>query len=252
MSIMDNFFEDDSLDSNSDDSGHDEDEDEEDDEIMEDTDEMYKKYFGGRSWNGFSELRASMAHGQNIETVRSSLHRSIGPSSDMLQPVVTVKSISCENQSILLAKGWKLGRWEEVEIHNEIHPDPILQDIVHRQPQVVHNHNLTPKKMRFHRNFTPKKGSSPFSRTMSVPDLSRISEIDKPMDDPPFRENMEESMTFLKKLFSHQQEGGITFPTTLLSPPDSRICKFIHSSISKSQIFYRFISTVYLMTYILP
>eukprot|EP00532_Pseudo-nitzschia_australis_P013907 CAMPEP_0168225936 /NCGR_PEP_ID=MMETSP0140_2-20121125/13081_1 /TAXON_ID=44445 /ORGANISM="Pseudo-nitzschia australis, Strain 10249 10 AB" /LENGTH=832 /DNA_ID=CAMNT_0008156861 /DNA_START=25 /DNA_END=2524 /DNA_ORIENTATION=+ len=213
----------------------DDDDDDEDDEILEDTDEMYKKYFGERTWNGISELRASMAqHSQNIETVRSSLHRSIGPSSDMLQPVVTVKSISREHQSILLAKGWKLGRWEEVGIqHNEIHPDPVmLRDNVHHQhqhqPQVgAHNHhNATPKKTRLHRNVTPKKkGSSPFSRTMSVPNLSRISEIDnKPMvDDPPLRENMEESMTFLKKLFSHQQEGGITFPTTLLSPPDSRI-----------------------------
>ena len=39
------------------------------------------------------------------------------------------------------------------------------------------------------------------------------------------RPNMEESMTFLRKLFNHQQEGGNPYPT-LLSPPDSPMCKF--------------------------
>lgn len=33
--------------------------------------------------------------------------------------------------------------------------------------------------------------------------------------------NMQESMLFLRKLFSHQQEGGNTFPPSLLSPPDN-------------------------------
>lgn len=37
------------------------------------------------------------------------------------------------------------------------------------------------------------------------------------------RPNMEESMTFLKKLFTHQQEGGAGFPN-LMSPPDSPLC----------------------------
>ena len=40
------------------------------------------------------------------------------------------------------------------------------------------------------------------------------------------RPNMEESMTFLKKLFTHQQEGGGGFPS-LLSPPDSPLRKFL-------------------------
>jgi hypothetical protein len=38
------------------------------------------------------------------------------------------------------------------------------------------------------------------------------------------RPNMEESMTFLRKLFTHQQEGGTSFPT-LRSPPDSPLSK---------------------------
>jgi len=238
MSVMDNFFEDDSLESNSDDSGNDdEDEDEEDDEIMQHTDEIYKRYFGGRSWKGISEMRASMAQGQNIESARSMLHRSrlsVGPSSDMLQPVVTVNVVARDNQSILLAKGWKLGRWEDGETYGETYSDPKFESYVQHQPRLVQN-----------RDITPKKGNSSFSRTMSVPNLSMMSEIDKRMDDPPFRENMEESMTFLKKLFTHQQEGGITFPTTLLSPPDSKICKFDNSALlflSKSLYFYWYVS----------
>ena len=42
VSVMNNFFEDDSLESNSDDSGND-DEDEDEDDLMEDTDEIYKR-----------------------------------------------------------------------------------------------------------------------------------------------------------------------------------------------------------------
>lgn len=217
MSVMNNFFEDDSLESNSDDSGNDD--EGEDDELMEDTDEIYKRYFGGRSWKGFSEIRTSMAQTQSIESSRSMLHRSICPSSDMLQPVVTVNVVVHESQNILLAKGWKLGRWEDGDVHRDADLDLKSENSVQRQPRLLNNQDKT-----------PKKGSSSFSRTMSVPDLSRASEINRPMDDPSFRENMEESMTFLKKLFSHQQEGDITFPTTLLSPPDSKICKLVNSS----------------------
>ena len=208
MSVINNFFEDDSLESNSDDSGN----GDEDDELMEDTDEIYKRYFGGRSWKGFSEIRTSMAQAQSIDSSRSVLHRSIGPSSDMLQPVVTVIVVVNEHPNILLAKGWKLGRWEYGNVHNDA--DPGTKSEKNVQPQLLHSQHRMRKK------------TLSSSRTISVPDLSRVSEINNPMEDPPFRENMEESMTFLKKLFSHQQEGNITFPTTLQSPPDSRICKF--------------------------
>jgi hypothetical protein len=46
------------------------------------------------------------------------------------------------------------------------------------------------------------------------------------------RPNMQESMVFLRKLFSHQQEGN-PFPPTLLSPPDSPMRK---SSVPNSNI----------------
>jgi hypothetical protein len=215
-SVLDTFFEDDSLDSNSDDSGNDD--EDEDDEVMEDTDEIYKRYFGGRSWKRFSGITTSMAHAQSTES-RSMIQRSIGPSSDMLQPIVTVNVVVQESQNILLAKGWKFGRWEDANIQFDAGPSLKPENIVHYPPRLLHDQNRMVK----------KDASSP-SRTMSVPELSSGSEPRKPTENPPFRENMEESMTFLKKLFSHQQEGDITFPTTLLSPPDSRICKSVNST----------------------
>ena len=205
LSAMENFFEDDSLESNSDDSGNDD--EDEDDEMMQHTDEIYKRYFGTRSQD------------QTIESTRSMLHRSrltVGPSSDMLQPVVTItyphNIAILDTQSIHLAKGWKFGKWENRETSPESKFDINMQN----PPQFIQ-----------YQDINAKKEKSSFSRTMSVPNmnLSRISESD-PRSDLPFRENMEESMTFLKKLFLHQQEGGITFPTTLQSPPDSPICKF--------------------------
>jgi len=199
LSVMENFFEEDSLESISDDSGNDDDDD--DDEMIQNTDEIYKRYFGGRTWKGFSEMRTSMSQGTTIESNRSMLQRSmlsVGPSSDMLQPTVTITNplnvAALDNQGILLAKGWKLGRWKIRETYSD-----------HKfETNVLH---LTPKKEKF-------------SRTMSVPNyLSKISELP----------NLEESATFVKTLFIHQQEGGITFPTTLLPPPDrdmnQRVCR---------------------------
>ena len=210
LSVMENFFEEDSLESNSDDSSNDDDDDDDDDddEIIQNKDEIYKRYFGGgRTWKGYSGMRASMPQGTAIESTRSMLQRSmlsVGPSSDMLQPIVTVAHplnvAALDIQGILLAKGWKLGRWENRETYPESKSESNIQD----QPQLLPYPDVT-----------PKKGKSSFSRAMSVPNFSEISE----------RPNVEESMTFLKKLFTHQQEDGVTFPTTLMSPPDSPIRK---------------------------
>jgi len=43
------------------------------------------------------------------------------------------------------------------------------------------------------------------------------------------RPGVQESMIFLRKLFSHQQDGGNQIPS-LLSPPDSPMRKFVLSS----------------------
>ena len=212
MSVMDNFFEDDSLESNSDDSGNDDDDD--DDDMMEDTDEMYKRYFGGGPWKGFSDASSPMAQSQNIIASRSVVHRSIGPSSDMLQPVVTVNVVVQDNQNILLAKGWKLGRWDRG--NGNIDADADIKNNV-QQPRRALNYGRT------------KKGASSFSRTMSVPELSRVSEVEKLVHEPPLQENTEEPIKFLNKLFSHQQDNDFETPSTLLSPPESKICKFQNS-----------------------
>ncbi len=222
MSVMDNFFEDDSLESNSEDSGNDDDDDE-DEDMMEDTDEIYKRYFGGRSWKGFSDTSSPMAQSQNIVASRSVIHRSIGPSSDMLQPVVTINVVMKENQNILLAKGWKLGRWDNGNDRIDADADTKNNG---KQPRRILNYDRT------------KKGVSPFSRTMSVPEMSRFSEVKNFRRDPPLEENTEEPIKFLNKLFSHHQDDDFATPITLLSPPESKICKFQNSV--TSGLFFSF------------
>ena len=219
MSVINNFFEDedDSLESNSDDSGNDD--GDENDELTEDTDEIYKRYFGGSSWKGFSDIRTSMVESQSTNSSRLIHHRSIGPSSDMLQPVVTLNVVVHEKKNIRLAEGWKLGRWDNGARNIDANPESKPQNNFQNLTQVLVN-----------RDISPKKGTSSFSRTMSVPDLSLFSVDKKTMGDPPFRENMEESMTFLNNLHFHQQQGSLEFPTSLLSPPDSKICKLKNST----------------------
>lgn len=173
MSVVDNFFEDDSLESNSDDSGNDNDNEDEDEDLMEDTDEIYKRYFGRRTWKGLSEIRTSLAQAQSIESTRSMLHRSIAPSSDMLQPVVTVNVVVQENQSILLAKGWKLGRWKDNNLHSAADSDLNSENNGQDQTRLLKIQDIL-----------QRKGSSSFSRTISVPDLSRLSGSYNMMDDP--------------------------------------------------------------------
>ena len=79
---------------------------------------------------------------------------------------------------------------------------------------------------------------STFPRPKSDPNLFKVSGNDRaravpvPLDEPvvhggeyTVRPNREESMTFLKKLFTHQQEGAKTTLSPFMSPPDSPRCK---------------------------
>ncbi|KAL3918200.1 MAG: hypothetical protein SGILL_004350 [Bacillariaceae sp.] len=234
MSVLENFFEDESLDSNSDDSG-DEDEDDVDEEDQLDLpgEEIDKQHFGNRQWR--SNHRSTMVDGQNQD---SSRHRhSFGPSSDMLSPIVRVTRSNptvLNGQSVDLAKRWKLGNWDQDD--DESRRDfqgetPLRRNIAKSsKTSLPHYRDLM--------SVSPKRGQS-FSRTRSDPNLSKSdrrkkSRFDVPMDEPgvhgghyTVRPKMEENMTFLKKLFTHQREAGTTFPT-LLIPPDSPVRK--HSS----------------------
>jgi hypothetical protein len=84
-------------------------------------DEIYKRYFGGRTWKGTVEKieqANSSSRLQSSESPGSSrkIRPFVGPSSDMLAPVVSVThdydSIMLNHQSTFLAKGWELGAWD--------------------------------------------------------------------------------------------------------------------------------------------
>jgi hypothetical protein len=238
MSVLEKFFEDESLDSNSDDSGDDDDDNDEEDTLeqpSDDNDEIYNRYFGNRQWRS-NPIRSSMlADGKGDLSVTAQHHRhSFGPSSDMLSPVVKVTLSNPDvlnGQSVDFAEQWKLGNWD----HGGYEAKRRQQDIkllqLSRTPtraNLPHYRDLVP--------LSPKRANS-FSRTRSDPNLSesdrkKKSRFEVTMDEPgvhgghyTVRPKMEENMTFLKKLFSHQREAGTTFPT-LLIPPDSPVCTY--------------------------
>ncbi|KAG7356776.1 zinc-ribbon C4HC2 type domain containing protein [Nitzschia inconspicua] len=230
LSVLENFFEDESLDSNSSDSNDDE-TDDEDEDLPQPSDEIYKRYFGNRSWKG-NQMQSSVASGKAMASaVQESRQRpSLGLSSEMLAPVVTVLRCDREvmsGQRIDFAKRWKLGNWDH-------HHDETMiesQDMLEAKTKSLSKLNLP-----HYRDLVPvspaRVGS--FARTHSDPNLSktdkqRKARFDRPKDEPgvhgghyTVRPNIEESMNFLNKLYSHQKDAGTTFPT-LVSPPDSPV-----------------------------
>lgn len=228
MSVLEDFFEDESLDSNSDDSGDDDD----DDEIVQPTDEIiYKRYFGGRPLKGTAEKYPPRAPTARSQAIISSI----------LSPVVNVHhsfdGALLNGQSVLFATKWKLGPWDDSEASKgETKKDERIDiDFEDTKRQLPHYRDLVPA--------TAMRRQS-FSRTRSDPNLNSSRQVSSKFDlDQPVhggeysvRPNMEESMTFLRKLFSHHQEAGTTFPT-LLSPPDSPVCKLLFYVLSSRHIF---------------
>lgn len=235
MSVLDDFFEDESLESASDESGDEDD----DDEGGQHADEIYKRYFGGKVWKGTVERSSH----------RSSTARSQTIISSMLSPIVNIHhsfdEVVLNGQYVQLAKRWKLGPWDISEAcWGETKIDQRIDFGVDNKDHLPHYRDLVPA--------TPRDGPS-FSRTRSDPNLNstirsesnadakRHSASEHDIDEPvhggeySVRPNMEESMTFLRKLFSHHQESGTTFPT-LLSPPDNPVCKLIFLVLSSLHI----------------
>lgn len=229
MSVLDDFFEDESLESISDESGDDDD----DDDGGQPTDEIYKRYFGGKAWKATVERSSHRAPTTRNQTIISS----------MLSPVVNVHhsfdGILLNGQNVQLATRWKLGPWDNSEAcWGETKSDESIEvGFDNSKGQLPHYRDLVP--------VTPREGPA-FSRIRSDPNLNsrirspsnihanRHSTSGRDLDEPvhggeySVRPNMEESMTFLKKLFSHHQESGTTFPT-LLSPPDNPVRKLFAS-----------------------
>lgn len=139
MSAGDNFFEDESLDSNSSESG--------DEGALAHTsnDHIYNRYFGSKAWKGSVEKGddGGSHRRQNSESTATTPTRKsgfVGPSYDMLAPVVSVThdfdSEIVSHQSIELARGWELGGWENSTfsdsllsaMKNEENPDTAIFD----------------------------------------------------------------------------------------------------------------------------
>ena len=116
----DNFFEDESLGSNS--------SDDDDDDIgtPEAAEELYQRYFGSQAWKGgssheISGASASLSQSRVPDSPSSptrikKVRPFLGPTSDMLAPVVSLtRQFDREilsYQSIAIAEGWELGPWD--------------------------------------------------------------------------------------------------------------------------------------------
>ena len=128
-----NFFEDDSLGSNS------SDEDEDDEGLgNSQTEDVYKRYFGGQDHVKGEVPKAlqSPSLSPNLRTKKPQPFA--GPSSDILCPVVRlIRNYDKDmlgNQSVTLAEGWELGPWDtslnmpDLEVPFPLHPEESKSD----------------------------------------------------------------------------------------------------------------------------
>ena len=158
--------------------------------------------------------------------------RFLGPSSETLSPVVRisnqVESLVMSGQSAELAAGFILGIGNGYLASGSSQEEKMesMGEIAARKVPIK-----GPGLPKYTRSAT--QTSNYFPRPQSDPNFlkghyqGKTEQYDEPGvhgGEYSVRPNMEESMTFLRKLFNHQQEGGKPYPT-LLSPPDSPMCK---------------------------
>eukprot|EP00980_Cylindrotheca_fusiformis_P009435 scaffold2065_cov107-Cylindrotheca_fusiformis.AAC.5 len=248
LSADDNFFEEESLDSNSSDSG--------DDGSLAQTsnDHLYNRYFGSTAWKGTVEKGGNDGshRRQNSESSAATPTRKtvpfVGPSYDMLAPVVRVTheldSAIVSHQSLELAQGWELGVWQAPTFSGSLESAKGKEERSNLSIFELETASLLPDQELPHYRFLspnpPAKGSSTMSRTKSDPSMSfkslaqrlRASNMDEKGvhgGEYSVRPSMEDSMKFLKKLFSHQHDVAGSFPN-MLSPPDNPLQWDRHSS----------------------
>ena len=245
--VGDNFFEEESLDSNSSDSG--------DDGELIGSDHIYKRYFGARAWKSTIEKsEGTGTHSRQNSEASSKVIPDVGPSYDMLAPVVRVNHDYDETmlnyQSVTLARGWDLGGWEDPggNASKELgYKDQDLEPIsgTTNDSFLSTSQESAAKGLPHYRYLSQQPSFLPIARTKSDTNLthhimskrSRVS-LDEPGvhgGEYSIRPNMEESMTFLKKLFSHHQDGGGTF-----LPPDNPLSKYKYEIILSFFCYVRF------------
>lgn len=118
MTAEENFFEDESSNSDSSDDG--------DDVAVPTSNHMYNRYFGARAWKGSEPGEEAPSTGTHRRTGSDAsaftpiknAPEVVGPSYEMLAPAVRVtrdfdKEI-ISNQRIELAQRWELGMWEDL------------------------------------------------------------------------------------------------------------------------------------------
>lgn len=278
----DNFFEDESLGSNS------SDDDDDDMGTPEAAEELYQRYFGSQAWKGGSSHEISGASASSSQsrvpdspsspTRIKKVRPFLGPTSDMLAPVVSLtRQFDREilsYQSIAIAEGWELGPWDTFTNDEDTDPYAVAMRLEESkidtpdgfsqkgQPQLQSSYresccsltalfhfccatHLGLPNYRYLSNTTSgtSPGFSSIVRTKSDGNLEKkfrqnydanttispstgeslrrmMKESGLQGSGSSVRPNMEESIKFLKKLFTQPHEGGTAGFSTVFSPPD--------------------------------
>jgi hypothetical protein len=253
--LGDNFFDDDSESSS-----------EQPEDVSEDLGEgvdsknkkaLYESYFG--DVRGATETGESAGESERKLSDRKTSNHVVGPSSDTLAPVVQVSHefdrIALNNQSLELAKAWQLGEWASTISDDDFPEDQVgsaMMDLSERsrgsvvgKAEEYLGSPLTPPRrgtgLTSYRALlpSPDREVKPIHRSTSSPALKAIvlpGTVKSVDGDEPgvhggeysVRPNMQESMVFLRKLFTHQQGGAEQ--RGLFSPPDSPMRKCRHTS----------------------
>lgn len=220
--------------------------------------DMYDSYF--------SDTKRPLIESQSLDV---SSDENFGPSSDMLSPFVgvsrTFDKLALNSQSQALAKGWRLGfSFQSAQRFEEERSMIKYQAVQGDVPQLPTGSNPSKSmtslpRYRFLVPLADGKYSAVQGKLLTDRVPRAVSEsmmngmqnkamIDRRMGVSPesdlergvhngeysVRPNMQESMVFLKKLFTQQHhEGGSAAPrSSMFSPPDSPMCKFRLVSIS--------------------
>jgi hypothetical protein len=233
----DTFFEDDSASSS--DSG-----DEHNDDFInsetKDSKDLYTQYFGEYHQPTLSLFEEGAKVENEDEVVEGALQD--GTPSDVLAPFVKITfeydPLVLNRQSVFLARGWKLGDITAKKKSGESSSSTLGWPLRHHSQQ-----GKTPKgcslscmavlphaafQITDQPNYDELLLRKTNIDTANEPSINRSPFLDEERGvhngEFSVRPNVQDSMVFLRKLFTHQREGGDAV-NKLLSPPDGRLRK---------------------------
>jgi hypothetical protein len=196
-----------------------------------------------------TKYKSMLSASETIENAKRAFPLNSDVASEMLTPSVKVTKeyikISLNNQCVELAKGWKLGDFDiarsqpltgRLSKPKSIHFSPLVNPFKH-STTASNNHfskqgnAILIKRMMIlfsHPCFPPFFIDLPSYRSLLPATPERKDDAYESVHGGAYsvRPNMQESMVFLRKLFTqqHQHEGKTPFPN-LLSPPDDPMRK---------------------------